>query len=42
MRFPIKQTNTYRKSSQKHNYVGNIQDVSVYTNVSANCLLYMC
>jgi len=24
------------KGSQKHNYICNIQDVSVYTNISAN------
>ena len=33
---PVRQTNTYRKGSQKHNYICNIQGVSVYTNVSAN------
>jgi len=33
-----KYTNTYRKGSQKHNYICNIQSVSVYTNVSANCM----
>ena len=31
-----KQTNSCRKSSQKHNYNCNIQGVSVYTTVSAN------
>jgi len=31
-----KYTNTCRKDSQKHNYICNIQSVSVYTNVSAN------
>jgi len=31
-----KQTNTYRYGSQKHNYICNVQGVSVYTNVSAN------
>jgi len=37
--FPVlylrtKWTNTYRKGSQKHNYICNIQGVSVYTNLS--------
>jgi len=31
-----KETNTCRKGSQKHNYICNIQGVSIYTNVSAN------
>ena len=30
----IKYTNTCRKSSQKHNYICNIQGVIVYTNLS--------
>jgi len=34
------QTNTYRKGSQKHNYICNIQGVSVYTNVSANYMFW--
>jgi len=32
----IEWTNTYRKCSQKHNCICNIQGVSLYTNVSAN------
>ena len=34
--FRTKYTNTCGKGSQKHNYICDIQGVSVYTNVSAN------
>ena len=36
MEVALSRLNTYRKASQKHNCICNIQDVSLYTNVSAN------